>query len=204
MDVRRILNNDMIILVGNRNEGKSMFLCNLIKEYKSNYEGDICAFGLSKSITDELGVKQFNSLIELESIRNSIIIIDELGLLFDIDDRKKKGMVEGILRLISHNGNRLLMCGVPNDFKRYLCSKAKCFIFRTTNISDMINGGMAKEILKQYRGDEMGYYSLKLDEGEVLCYDGEFFKEKYGYIKEFDTKLKNVNFFVHKKVNKRS
>lgn len=204
IDTERLLKNDMIIFLGNRNEGKTMFLANLIRDYTNKYSGEVHTFGMRPEITDKLKVKTFNSIIELEKIKNSIIIIDEVGIIFDLEDRKKRGMIEGILRLLSHNGNRILLAGVPDDFKKFLCSKAKCFIFRTTNINDLINGSMAKEIIKQYRGNDIGYYSLELPQDEVLCYDQHFFKEKFEYIKEFDTKLENVDLFVEKSCKERT
>jgi hypothetical protein len=199
VDVKRILQNSLSILMARSNEGKSMFLCSLIKEYKCKYEGNVFAFGLKEELVQKLNIIAFSSLLELEEIKNSIIVIDEVGLLFDLTDRKKRKQVENILRIVWHNGNRILMSGVPDDFKKFLCSKAKCFIFKSLNIPEMINGSLAKIILMQYSNEGKGVFTFQVDKDKALVYDGNFYVERCRYNKEFDTKRGNKDLFGTKK-----
>lgn len=195
MKIERILNNDLTILLARSNEGKTQTIINLIKGYKEKYKGDVQTFGISKIITDKLKVNTFNSLLELEKIKNSIILIDEVATIFDLEDRKYRKQIENILRLVNHNGNKIFLSGLCSDFKKFLCAKAKCFLFKGLNISDLINGSLAKEILLQYKGDGVGVYNFELPKDKLLCYDGQYFIEEVKYYKELDLKTGNINLF---------
>ena len=195
MNTERILNNDLGILMSRSDEGKTHTLCTLIEEYKRQFNGVVTTFGFRDELIDLLNVKSFSSLIELEEIRNSIIIVDEVGSLFDLENRTKRHLIESTLRLVNHRGNKILLSGLPSDFKKFLCAKAKVFLFKTLMISDLINGSLAKEILLQYRGPGLGTYTLLFDKGTMLCYDGTFWKESCSYNEKFDTKKNNENLF---------
>lgn len=195
MDVERILRNDFTILLSRSDEGKTMTIINLIEEYKKKYRGDVRVFGIDKDIANKLKVKTFNSLLELEKIKGAIICIDEINLIFDLENRKYRRQIERILRLVNHNGNKLFMGGLCSDFKKFICGKAKCFLFKGLNISSLINGSLAKEILLQYKGDGVGVYNFEMDKNKVLCYDGEYFVEDVKYFHEYDTKKDNKNLF---------
>ena len=201
--VKRILNNDLTLLIARSNEGKSMLIYNLIKDYQTYYDGSIELFG-NEDMAKKLGIKSFNSMVELEDIKQSIIFIDEVGLLMDLQDRQRKKQTENVLRLVNHNGNKIFLGGLPMDFRRFLCAKAKVFLFKTLLFSDLVNGSIAKEVVKQYEGKEKGQFSLKIDIDKVLCYDGRYFKEKVAYLPEFDTKKDNVNLFSKKQYTKPS
>ena len=201
MEIERILNNDLGILMSRSDEGKTHTLCYLIEQYKKQYNGTVTTFGFRDELLNLLNVKSFSSLIELEEIRNSIIIVDEAGALFDLEDRKKRRQIESTLRLVNHRNNKILLSGLPSDFKKFLCAKAKLFLFKTLMISDLINGSMAKEILMQYRGIGLGTHTLLLDKGTMLCFDGTFWRESVSYNEKYDTKTGNENLFV-KKVKK--
>ena len=195
MNTERILNNDLGILMSRSDEGKTHTLCTLIEEYKRQFNGVVTTFGFRDELIDLLNVKSFSSLIELEEIRNSIIIVDEVGSLFDLENRTKRHLIESTLRLVNHRGNKILLSGLPSDFKKFLCAKAKVFLFKTLMISDLINGSLAKEILLQYRGPGLGTYTLLFDKGTMLCYDGKFWVESCSYNEKFDTKKNNENLF---------
>ena len=196
MQTERILNNDLGILMSRSDEGKTHTLCTLIEEYKRQFNGTVTTFGFRDELIDLLNVKSFSSLIELEEIRNSIIIVDEVGSLFDLENRTKRHLIESTLRLVNHRGNKILLSGLPSDFKKFLCAKAKVFMFKTLMISDLINGSLAKEILLQYRGPGLGTYTLLFDKGTMLCYDGTFWKESCSYNEKYDTKVNNENLFT--------
>jgi len=195
MNTERILNNDLGILMSRSNEGKTHTLCTIIEEYKKQFNGTVTTFGFRDELLNLLNVNSFSSLIELEEIRNSIIIVDEVGSLFDLENRTKRHLIESTLRLVNHRGNKILLSGLPSDFKKFLCAKAKVFMFKTLMISDLVNGSMAKEILLQYRGHGLGTYTLLFDKNTMLCYDGKFWLESCSYNEKYDTKKNNENLF---------
>ena len=196
MQIERILNNDLGILMSRSNEGKTHTLCTIIEQYKKQFNGNVTTFGFKDELINLLNVQSFSSLIELEEIRDSIIIVDEAGALFDLEDRKKRRQIESTLRLVNHRNNKILLSGLPSDFKKFLCAKAKVFLYKTLMISDLINGSMAKEILMQYRGPGLGTHTLLLDKDTMLAFDGHFWVEKVAYNEKYDTKVNNKNLFV--------
>ena len=201
IDIVRILKNDMTIVLGGSNSGKTMLLCNLITDYRKNFTGDVHCFGFRPTLAKDLKVKTFSSLLELEQLKNSIIVIDELNRLFDLNNRKKHSQVETILRMVNHNGNKLVLCGLPTDFKKFLCAKASCIIYKKLNFYDLINGSMAKLILEQYAEAENGVFCFGCAINEALCWVQEgFWKETVQYKKEWDTKYHNPSLFVEKNV----
>ena len=86
MKLEHILKHNRVIgLIGDVNTAKSMTLYNLINySYKLNKNINIYAYGLRNEIK---GVKPVYSVAELEQIKSSLIIIDELSSLFDLEYR---------------------------------------------------------------------------------------------------------------------
>jgi len=201
MNIDRILNNNVSILVGQTNTGKTMLLGDIMCEYIKTYTSRVYCYGFRSEITDKLhpAVVPFSSVREMEQITNGIIFVDELGALFDLDNRKQKRMIETTLRLITHHNNKLVLSGLPTDFRKFISAKASCFMFTSLTISDLINGSLAKSTLLAYSGSELGAYVLSIPTGQVLCYDDKklpgFWLDDFRYYEDFDTKRSNSNLF---------
>lgn len=202
MNIERILENNITILMSEIDQGKSMTLVNLIIEYITEYTGDVCAYGLHKDVLRQLPtVKPFYSVLELEQIQDSIIIIDEISSLFDLNNRKEHRMIEKTLRMIAHHNNKLVMAGLPDNFRKFLSSLATGFMWKSLNLGSLVNGSHGKYILMQYKEKEMGAFTLSLDKDKVLCYSekivnkSKFWTDEVVYFPEFDTKAANGNLF---------
>ena len=201
MNIKRILNNNVSILVGQTNTGKTMLLANIMAEYIRDYTSQVFCYGIRPEITDKFHplVTPFSSVRELEQIQNGIIIIDELGAIFDLDNRKQKRRIEQTLRLVTHHNNRLILAGLPTDFRKFISAKSTCFMYTSLTISDLINGSLAKTTLLEYAESELGAYVLSIPQGQVLCYDDKiipgFWMDEFGYYEDFDTKKDNLNLF---------
>lgn len=197
----------VISVVANINEGKSMLLYNLLTDLK-DFSFSLYTYGLRLEVE---GATQIFSVAELETITNSIIVVDELSSLFDLDNRKVKAKIENTLRLINHNNNILVLCGVPENFKKFISGKIDVFIFKRTTLADLINGCRVKNVLMAYKGYEMGSEVLNLPINKALMYDGQHYTTfDVKYLPEYDSKAenqqiiqeknvpKNVSFCVHK------
>lgn len=204
MQIERILKNNVSILVGQTNTGKTMCLADIMAAYIKNYTAQVYCYGIKKEITDEFGstVTPFSSVRELEQIKDGIIVIDEVGAIFDLDNRRQKRMIESTLRLVTHHNNRLILSGLPTDFRKFLSAKATCFMYTSLTISDLINGSLAKSTLLEYAEQELGAYVLSIPKGSALCYDDKmipgFWMDSFTYREQFDTKRDNRNLF-HKR-----
>jgi hypothetical protein len=188
----------VISIVADVNQGKSMLLYNLLNDLKG-FSFSLYTYGLRLKVDN---ATQIYSVAELETITNSVIVIDELSSLFDLDNRKIKAKIENTLRLINHNNNILILCGVPENFKKFISGKIDIFIYKKTTIADLINGCRVKNILMSYKGNEMGSEVLNLPINKALVYDGTHYSTfEVKYLPEFDTKADNKQILQEKCAN---
>ena len=188
--ITELFNKPKVIgIIGNVNEGKSNLIYYLLEELNKIGKFNLFVYGLRNEISNSIKV---HSIKELEQIRNSIVILDEIGTLFDFEDRRKRKQIENTIRLINHNNNVLLLCGTPENFKKFLSAKVDYFIFKKVLFSDFINGSRSKNIVLDYKGYERGTEVLDLNIDEALVYDGlHYYTIKIKYMKPFDTKRDN-------------
>jgi hypothetical protein len=114
------------------NQGKSNLLYHIITELKKDYRFKLYSYGLRNN----LGEQKIYSVEELEGIRESIIILDEFFNLFDLEDRRKRRTIENTLRLIHHNNNIVVLCGVPENFKKFIAAKIDMVFFKKSSLAE--------------------------------------------------------------------
>ncbi len=182
------------------NTGKSNLIYYILDELKKDFRFKVHVYGLR---CDVAGTLKFSSVEELEQIKDSLIIIDEMFSLFDLDNRKTKTQIENTIRLLFHNNNILLLCGLGENFKKFLSAKLSVIIFKKVTFSDLINGSSVKNKVLAYCGYEKGSKILNLAVDEAIIHDGlAYHKIKIPYLQKYDTKLKNVPILVSKKHKK--
>ena len=186
----------VIGIIADINEGKTNLIYHLAKELRENYDFNLVTFGLRFEIE---GAMIINSLEQLESIRDSLIFLDEFYTLFDLDNRKKKRQIEKTFRLINHNNNILVLVGVPENFRKFISSKIEICFYKKVKLRDFINGSSVKSDLLSYAGNGMGSEMLDLKKNEVLVFDGDYRIFDVSYLQEYDSKLGNKDIFVQKK-----
>lgn len=201
MMLKQIFNKPKIIgIVADVNQGKSNLIYHLINTLKEENQFKLYVYGLKKEIEGSIKI---NSVAELENIRNSVIIIDEMFSLFELDNTRIKSQLEKAFRLINHNNNILILCGVGENYKKFLSSKLEVVIFKKINFYDLINGSRVKSIIMNYKGPEIGSTLLNLSVSEALIFNGErYFKIDVPYLKEYDSKLKNLDIFQKRIISK--
>lgn len=186
----------IIAIIADTNQGKTNTIHHILNQLE-NYTCNTYTYSIKSN-------NEIHSLNELEQLKNSIIIIDELPTLFDLEDRKQKRQIENTLRLIHHNNNVLLLCGLGENFKKFLSAKINYFVFKKLTINDLINGSRAKTTVLNYNGPERGNTMLNLEINEAIVYDGfHYHKTRIPYVEEKDTKKENVPIIVPKNVHKK-
>ena len=189
----------IIVVVGDVNTGKSMLLYNLLEALSKEHTYKLYYYGLRLDFK-KVNSQRIYSIAELETIRDSIVIVDELSSLFDLDNRKIKKIIENTLRLINHNNNVLVLCGTPENFKKFLGAKSNATIFKKCTIRDFINGSPTKNVINAYSGFEKGSEVLNLKINEALLFNGSHYKKfDVAYLKEYDTKKENVQILCKKR-----
>jgi len=179
----------VIGVVADVNQGKSMFLYHTLHTIKQTYNFNLYTYGLR---LNNFNATQVYSVAEIETIKNSIVVVDELSSLFDLDNRKVKKQIENTLRLINHNNNILVLCGVPENFKKFISGKLDILLYKKTTMADMINGCRVKNILMNYKGVERGSEVLNLPKNKILMYDGNHYTVlDVPYYPQYDSKKDN-------------
>lgn len=197
MEIQQLFNKPKIIaVIADVNEGKSNFLYWIISELQKEYTFNLYSFGLRC----DLGEQKIYSIQELETITNSIVIVDEFYTLFDLEDRKNRRAIENTLRLINHNNNILVLVGLPDNFKKFIASKLDTMIFKTCKIGDFINGSRVKAVCTAYKGSELGSAMLTMPVNKALIWTGHYEKVTIPYLERFDTKKNNVAILQDKNV----
>lgn len=185
----------LIGVIADANNGKSNMLYWVIKTMQKQYSFKMYSYGLRVN----LGEQKIYSVEELEVIHNAVIIIDEFANMFDIDDRKEKKQIEKTLRLIFHNNNVVLLCGLPENMKKFIASKFDAMIFKKCSLSDFINGSRVKKVALNYEGQEQGAAVLNIPLDTALVYDGTHYTHvKIPYLADYDTKRDNLSILKEK------
>ncbi len=189
-----LFNKPKIIgLISNVNEGKSNLLYYLIQELRKTKIFKLYVYGLRSKLKDTI---EIHSVEELEQIKNSLIILDEVMALWDLDNRMLKKQIENTLRLIHHNNNILIISAVPENIKKFISSKLNIIIYKKVTFEDFINGSSIKRNILNYKGMERGSKVLNMKIDEALVYDGKHYtKIEIPYLKDFDSKLDNEKIF---------
>jgi hypothetical protein len=198
--IENLFNNPKVIaLAGDVNTAKSNILYYFISELKKSFNFNLFSYGLKSN----LGETKIYSLEEAELIKDSVVIIDEVASLLDLDDRKKRRSIERTFRLIAHNNNIIILSGIPENYKKFLCGKISIYLFTKSTIGDFINGSRYKTICLNYKGEELGSAVLNMPLGSMLLFDGKHYhKFKIPYLPKFDSKRDNPNILSRKDVIK--
>lgn len=179
----------IMAVCGDVNSGKSLLVYWVIKELSKENLFNLYTYGLKIDITNS---QPINSIEELEQIKNSVIIIDEVMSLWDLDNRMAKRQIENTLRLINHNNNILVICGVPENFRKFVAGKINVTLYKKVTFNDFINGSKTKQNILNYKGREKGTSVLNLEPNQVIIFDGKhYYKIIIPYLEEFDTKKDN-------------
>lgn len=191
----------LIGLVADANTGKSNLLYWAIKTLQARYAFKLYSYGLRVY----LGEQKIFSVEELESVRDSVIIVDEFASLFDVDDRKEKKQIERTLRLIFHNNNVVLFAGLPENYKKFIASKLNVIIYKRCALKDFINGSRVKQLALNYEGQEQGAAVLNIPVDTALVYDGTHYSHvSVPLMADYDTKSNNATILQPIKTSKKA
>lgn len=191
----------VIGFVGDVNTGKSNTLYYILEELAKNYKYSLYYYGLSLNF-NKVHSQRIYSIRELEEIKNSVIVVDELASLFDLDNRKNRKIIEQTFRLINHNNNIIILCGTPENFKKFISGKLDKVIYKKVTIEDFINNSEIKNYLTNYKGVELGSAILNLEKSEALFFNGQHYEKLHiPYLKEYDVKANKEDIFVARESN---
>jgi len=176
-------------------QGKTNLIQRAIKEIGDKYEAKMYSFGLP---TYNAGVTKINSIEELEKINQAWIFIDEFPSLFSLSNRRQVEMFERSMSLVfqASVNNRILICGHPHSFNKFLGSLLQVMIFKQITLSDLVQRSPTQRVIASYSSDmgsivKKGSRVLAMPKNVALVYDtvtGHYSEVPIEYNKETDTK----------------
>lgn len=171
-------------------------MIDIIEKVKSRLKTPVvCYFYHNKYKNLVRGVEHISSLNELEQIHDSFIFVDEFYELFQLDNRHNTEIVKCFLAQMEHNNNILVLCGLPDYFKKYISSQIDKWFLMTINYDEVVNGSALAKYIKQLSGDFKGGTLLNVPRGCTL-FDGKLLQ--YKYHQKYDKKRNRVNLFAEK------
>jgi len=199
MEIKALFKKSFIgAVIGDAHTGKSNLLYHIIDTLKENYNFKLYTFGLKSDL--EVANKIY-SLDELEKIKDSVIFLDEFYDLFDLEDRHNKSIAERTMRLLFHNNNIIILCGLPENYKKFISAKINVIFYKQCTFEDFINGSSVKKNILKYHGESRGSSILHLDKNECVIYDGKHYENyEVPYLESKDSKRNNVDILVKKNV----
>lgn len=185
-----------VAVIGDVHQGKTNVLNAIVKALQARYNASIWTSGLRMQLE---GVETLNSIGELESLYNSVVIVDEFPDFFDIASRKQQAMFEKSMRKIYHSNNILIMCGLPRNFNLRLGSMLQAILFKQCTLSDFIQRSPTEQAIKSYSSTygsqiQKGSDMLTMPKGMVLFHEigtKHWYELDVDYVKEGDVKQFN-------------
>lgn len=183
-------------IIADVDQGKSNVIYHCIKALQARYDVSIYSYGLHMDVK---GMLKINSINELESIRNSVIFLDEFASLFSLNNARQKEKFEKSMRMIfQHTANNIVViCGLPHNFTKFLAGLLQIIIFKQCTLEDFIQRSSPQQAVASFspaglhhvsKGSEM----LTMPKNIALIYDRIAVKKwtevKVPYESETDSK----------------
>ena len=148
-DIFRDSSIRIIGIVGNPNEAKSNTIYHMIDILKTRTDAKIYAYGLRNKLEN---VQDLHRISELETLRDSVIFIDEFYDLFRMSNRKAAEKAEDSLRTIYHQNNIMILCGLPHNFNKFVSGLLQAVIFKQSSLEDFIQRSSLQQFVTSYSG----------------------------------------------------
>ena len=183
-------------VVADKNQGKTNTLNHCIKALQTLTHCKIFSFGLRVQFP---GVTEINSINELESISNSVVIIDEFIELFSLNNARQKEKFQKTMQKINHSNNIFIICGLPENFNKYLSAMLQAIIFKQCTLTSFIQRSPMEQAIKSYNAPygsavQKGSYMLTMPKNTALIHDTatqNWWTVGVPYVKDGDAKQFN-------------
>lgn len=188
-------------IIGDPNQAKSNTIYHLINVLKHKYDGvNIYAYGLRSKVE---GVQDIHVVAELETIRDSVIFIDEFYDFLRMSNRKSAEKAEACLRTIYHQNNIIILSGLPHNFNKFVSGLLQAVIYKQCLLEDFVQRSSVQQFISAYSG---GFEVHKASEvlsmpkniGLVWIKGEHEYEVDIPYIEAGDTKRHNKPILVQK------
>lgn len=190
------LTRGVVGIVGDRDSGKSNLLYYVMQRLREKYAFNLYSYGLRVNV----GEKKIHSVRELERIENGVVFVDEFPTLFNLENRKVWQAVQNTFQFISHKNIVLVLCGLPENYHKFVSAKLDTVVYKRCTIADFINRSKVKNTVDllshEYKGSEiLGIPNNKA----IIYYRNELHDDiNIPYVEQYDTKKNNKPIFTLK------
>jgi len=201
--LKEVFGNSRIVgLAGEKDSGKTNNIIALIKDFRQ-YKKDvrIYVYGLEEPILEWLK-KNFREIYEVSSLeqlatkKNCLIVLDEISKL-NLNNRRYTEQLNLFVDFVYHNNNWVILSSPSlREFNSIIGGKIERWAIKSINVTNLVNGSQLKEIVLNYKGRYKSINSIDVPRNELIIINSDY--EKFielEYIKEVDTKVKNINIF---------
>lgn len=192
-------------VIGDVNQAKTNTLNAIVTAIKAKYSCSIWASGLRIALD---GVEQLNSISELETIYNSVVIVDEFPDFFDVNNARQQRAFEKSMRKIYHSNNILIICGLPRNFNLRLGAMLQAIIFKQCTLTDFVQRSPTDAAIKSYSSTygspiQKGSDMLTMPKDMALYHEigsKHFWEIDVPYIEDGDAKKFNPSILQPRKI----
>ncbi len=203
MKLKEVFGNCRIVgLAGEKDSGKTNNLIALIKDFRQHKKDvRIYVYGLEEPVLEWLN-KNFKEIYEVSSLeqlatkKNCLIVLDEISKL-NLNNRRYTEQLNLFVDFVYHNNNWVILSSPSlREFNSTICGKIERWVIKSINVNNLVNGSQLKEIVLNYKGRYKSINSIDVPRNELLIINPDYEKSiEMEYIKEVDTKVKNVDIF---------
>jgi len=196
----------VIGIIADPNTGKSNTIYHMIGILKKKCVAvKMYSYGLRMPVE---GVQDIHTIAELETIRDSVIFVDEFYDMMNMSNRKSAEKAERSLRTIYHSNNIMILCGLPHNFNKFVSGLLNAVIFKQCTLEDFIQRSTVQQLISSYSGGflvKKGQAVLAMAQEVALIHVGgkHFHEVEIPYIKSHDTKRFNKPILVYKNIKAR-
>lgn len=190
--LKNILNNKVIGIVGSANSGKTTTLLNLIEFVKNSKYKTFC-FCYHEEIKTTIkkinpNVIFFDTLNDFELIEQGFIFIDEFHLLLKSDDRHNTDLLKSVFNQRYHKDTIIILSSTLEYYNKLICGFIDNYIIcKIKDFNEFVQGSPVKKYIMSLGTNLKGATCFNLPIGTIF-YKGELINIKYS--KENDKKNK--------------
>lgn len=213
MNITKLLKKHSTIGVcANRSRGKTMLILSMLKKLRRQHpQLNIAVMGINRELNpvlEKYNIKVLYNKMDILDLRlrDTVIFVDEMAMLFDSKGRSKQQ--DKLMRFfdrIEHNNCKIIMATAREGyFNKFMCGRISAFIVKEIEYDALVNGTWLNERVKSI--ESLSDYRLQMDISEYFIVDkGDSLTVKgiSEYLPEFDTKKENIDLFCEKKVEQK-
>ena len=187
-------------LAGNKSSGKSNNVAYMIKDFRQKGNSTpVYVYGFPKEAIEYLktiNVTEIDSIEQLATKKNCIILIDEFQRL-KLNDRRHKEELKDFINFLYHR-NVYVMFISPDirEFNSIIGGVIETWLLKNISEHQAINGSQLKKVIQGYKGRYKSLGTIHVGKGELILINNDYSQIiTCEYVPEVDDKKDHEELF---------